>query len=113
MTVQNLTNHPIHPWYGPCDALGNDGECCECQRVAREVNADLERFRAERAVLTAEVARLTAELRPIADAARRETEAERRMNKAIFDDSMPYEEACRAVVLASVARRRAVEGGDE
>jgi hypothetical protein len=25
----------IHPWYGPCDALGPNGECAECLKTAR------------------------------------------------------------------------------
>lgn len=27
--TQPLSDHPIHPWYGPCDALAN-GVCAEC-----------------------------------------------------------------------------------
>lgn len=41
-----------HPWYGPCDALGPNGECAECLKwqpgvltvVPRELNV-VERFR--------------------------------------------------------------------
>ena len=25
-----LDEHEKHPWYGPCDALGPDGQCAEC-----------------------------------------------------------------------------------
>lgn len=31
--VFQVSNHPIHPWYGPCDAMGTNDECSECQRV--------------------------------------------------------------------------------
>lgn len=24
----------MHPWYGPCDGLGHDGRCAECQKVS-------------------------------------------------------------------------------
>lgn len=24
----------VHPWYGPCDAMGADGGCAECDEVA-------------------------------------------------------------------------------
>jgi len=26
-------NSERHPWYGPCDAIGKDGSCCECDRM--------------------------------------------------------------------------------
>ena len=27
-----LDNHPVHPWYGPCDAF-DDGQCRECKKT--------------------------------------------------------------------------------
>jgi len=33
---QPLSNHPIHPWYGPCDALAN-GVCAECIKVVERL----------------------------------------------------------------------------
>lgn len=26
-------NSERHPWYGPCDAMGNGGSCFECNRI--------------------------------------------------------------------------------
>ena len=27
-----MNEHPIHPWYGPCDEIAN-GHCAECIRI--------------------------------------------------------------------------------
>lgn len=34
------SNHPIHPWYGPCDALANGG-CAECLKEFERLKAAL------------------------------------------------------------------------
>jgi hypothetical protein len=31
----DLTDHPVHPWYGPCDASGPKDNCAECQQVVK------------------------------------------------------------------------------
>jgi len=38
-----MSDHPIHPWYGPCDRFA-DGNCFECIKtfaIAKELVADL------------------------------------------------------------------------
>ena len=63
-----LSTHPIHPWYGPCDGLGEGGECSECIETAKRVNAQVAWLEAELARV--KVARdALSELREIAAAA--------------------------------------------
>ena len=39
-------NSSRHPWYGPCDAMGDNGSCYECDKIIARVR-DLERQLAE------------------------------------------------------------------
>ena len=38
-------NHPIHPWYGPCDRQGEYDSCSECVRVVSDLKAENSRMR--------------------------------------------------------------------
>ena len=42
---QNTTAADPHPWYGPCDGLGESGECAECRAVTS--NPDYARHAAQ------------------------------------------------------------------
>jgi hypothetical protein len=37
-----LSNHPIHPWYGPCDELA-DGVCAECIKEIERLRGTLKK----------------------------------------------------------------------
>lgn len=34
--------HPIHPDYGPCDAIGPENSCAECVRIFNQLKKDIE-----------------------------------------------------------------------
>ena len=40
-----MSEHPIHPHYGPCDAMVDNGECYECRRQYTALEADNARLR--------------------------------------------------------------------
>ncbi len=38
--MADVSDHPIHPWYGPCDEL-HDGVCCECVKEIETLRSEL------------------------------------------------------------------------
>ena len=41
-----MSEHPSHPWYGPCDALA-DGECAECRKTIQNLREQVRRVPGE------------------------------------------------------------------
>ena len=38
--------HPIHPWYGPCDAMAPGGHCAACIEYVRALEGAKEEMQA-------------------------------------------------------------------
>jgi hypothetical protein len=32
-SVMEIHSNAMHPWYGPCDGLGENGQCSECDAL--------------------------------------------------------------------------------
>jgi len=56
----NNDEHPIHPYYGPCDGFAPGGECAECLEVIQGLRADLHLSAHEREVALREYEQLLA-----------------------------------------------------
>lgn len=39
-----MADHPIHPWFGPCDQLGRAGVCSECINVVQACQSQMTRM---------------------------------------------------------------------